>query len=411
MAHPHADTANSIDNHLRPARQTLRRSAQRSRTDTHGVGREGQRSVQLPERAKNRTDAVASEASAASGKPRRSRVAPGSEQSVPEAVQRRFVQVGNKYFFVNGTEAFADRGRTLTTRSENTQVIRALVAVAQARGWEAITVTGSERFRQQAWVAAGLAGLQAQGYEASQVEEARLSRRIARQRNAADHAADATTRDAVRQPRAGDPLRSAGPTFIAGQLIDHGRANYRHDPGARPSYFMRIETPRGKREIWGVDLERALRESQTQPKLGDRVRLRSVGKDDVTLRAGERNGEGVVLGERELVAHRNRWIIEQERFFDERAKAARVLRNLEVTAREATKTHPELAGAYLRLRAAELTSRQMRDRADQRTFVAAVRRSLADSLERGEPLPPVRLRERANDRARPSREREPAAAR
>ena len=411
MAHPHADTANSIDNRLRPARQTLRRSAQRSRTDTQGVVREGQLSRQLPERAKNRTDAVASEASAASAKPRRSRVASGSEQSVPEAVQRRFVQVGNKYFFVNGTEAFADRGRTLTTRSENTQVIRALVAVAQARGWEAITVTGSERFRQQAWVAAGLAGLQAQGYEASQVEEARLSRRIARQRNAADHAADATTRDAVRQPYGPDPLRSAGPTFIAGQLIDHGRANYRHDPSARPSYFVRIETPRGKREIWGVDLERALRESQTQPKLGDRVRLRSVGKDDVTLRAGERNGEGVVLGERELVAHRNRWIIEQERFFDERAKAARVLRNLEVTAREATKTHPELAGAYLRLRAAELTSRQMRDRADQRTFVAAVRRSLADSLERGEPLPPVRLRERANDRARPSREREPAVAR
>ena len=53
---------------------------------------------------------------------------------------------------------------------------------------------------------------------------------------------------------------------------------------------------------------------------------------------------------------------------------------------------PELAGSYLNLRAAELASRALRDPEDQR--VAQVRGALADHVERGEPLQPVRLRER-----------------
>ena len=56
--------------------------------------------------------------------------------------------------------------------------------------------------------------------------------------------------------------------------------------------------------------------------------------------------------------------------------------------------HPELAGSYLNLRAAELASRALCDPEDQRRFVAQVRGALADHVERGEPLQPVRLRER-----------------
>ena len=57
--------------------------------------------------------------------------------------------------------------------------------------------------------------------------------------------------------------------------------------------------------------------------------------------------------------------------------------------------YPELAGTYLSLRAAELAARGFRDSEDQRRFVAQVRRALADDIERGEPLQPVRLRERS----------------
>ena len=62
--------------------------------------------------------------------------------------------------------------------------------------------------------------------------------------------------------------------------------------------------------------------------------------------------------------------------------------------REAVRQHPELAGTYLNLRAAELAARGLRDPEDQRRLVAQVRRALAPDIEQGEPLQPVRLRGR-----------------
>ena len=56
---------------------------------------------------------------------------------------------------------------------------------------------------------------------------------------------------------------------------------------------------------------------------------------------------------------------------------------------------PELAGTYVNLRAAELASRALRNSQGQRRFVAQIRSALANEIQRGEPLQPVRLRERA----------------
>ena len=73
------------------------------------------------------------------------------------------------------------------------------------------------------------------------------------------------------------------------------------------------------------------------------------------------------------------------------------------------RSHPELAGTYLYLRGAqEIATKRIRDPQDRKKFVALVRSALADSVERGEPLPPVRLRERRPDR---TAEREPAPTR
>ena len=65
---------------------------------------------------------------------------------------------------------------------------------------------------------------------------------------------------------------------------------FRHDPREPMSYFVKIETPRGDRTIWGVDLERAVRGSLTQSKAGDEVGLRAVRQEAVTARA--RAGHG-----------------------------------------------------------------------------------------------------------------------
>ena len=113
--------------------------------------------------------------------------------------------------------------------------------------------------------------------------------------------------------------------------------------------------------------------------------------------------------------HRNRWIVEKRAFFAERAEAARTLRDRDIDPKQAVKRHPELVGTYLQVRAAEFAARQFPDAGDRERFVSQVRSALADGVARGEPLPPVRLRERSAERASArshvDRAREPAPAR
>src|SRR5688572_21605077 len=47
--------------------------------------------------------------------------------SVPPDIEKRFVRVGREFYFPDGARAFTDRGRRLTTPSENTEVIKSLV--------------------------------------------------------------------------------------------------------------------------------------------------------------------------------------------------------------------------------------------------------------------------------------------
>jgi len=67
---------------------------------------------------------------------------------------------------------------------------------------------------------------------------------------------------------------------------------------------------------------------------------------------------------------RNRWVIEKESFFEARTATAQIVRDETIGPQEAVRQHPELAGTYLNLRAAEFASRALRDPEDQRRFVA-----------------------------------------
>ena len=339
--------------------------------------------------------------------------AASNEAAVPEPIRQRFVQVGRKYHFPDGTRAFTDRGSRLTTASENTEVIRSLVMIAQARGWSDVTVSGTERFRKEAWFTAKLAGLTVRGYRATQFEQERLARSLARRdghpQRDFDHPAQEPT-DAERDAPAVSP--TGRDRVLWGRLIDHGRATYHHDPHEPMSYFATVETERGERTVWGVDLERAFRESLTRPQVGEEIGLRPVRKDAVTVKAPERDAEGRVVGERDLQTHRNHWVVEKREFFDARATVAQTVRDTSVAPGEAVKEHPELAGTYLYLRGAEeLARRRIRDPEDQRRFVDTVRTALADSVARGEPLAAVRLRERTAARPARAAERDPAPTR
>jgi len=331
---------------------------------------------------------------------------PTDPWTVPQSVRDRFIRDGRRFYFPDGEPAFKDLGRRLTTKSENTAVIGSLIEIAQSRGWDEITVSGTERFRQEAWRQARLAGLTVRGYKPSAIERAQLVRALARgadagrpesvQAMSSGTAPCARLQDSVAEggSRSGTAPRESPRERIVGKLLDHGRDAYRHDPNEEPSYFVRIETPTGKREIWGRDLERAMTKSLTQPQIGEEVTLQRTAREPVTVSRQRKDADGRVIGEHDVATYRNRWVIERSAFLESRAAAAHVLRDPSIEPQRAVGRHPELAGTYISLKAAEIAARAIRDPVDQKRFVALVRGALADQVERGEPLQPVRLRER-----------------
>jgi putative DNA primase/helicase len=241
------------------------------------------------------------------------------------------------------------------------------------------------------------------GYRPSEEERAQLIRALGRNLPGTPERVDSISADVVPSPALSrDAAQSSAATTaearerIAGRLLDHGRDAYRHDPNEDPSYFVRLRTQDGVREIWGKDIERAVTKSLTQPQIGDQVVLQRTGRDAVTVKRQEREPEGQFRS-KDVEVFRNRWVIEKQSFFEARAAAAQTVRDEGIAAREAVREHPELAGTYLNLKAAELASRTLRDPQDRRRFVSQVRTALAHDIERGEPLQPVRLRERAQE--------------
>ena len=79
---------------------------------------------------------------------------------------------------------------------------------------------------------------------------------------------------------------------------------------------MKLETKSGEREIWGVDLERALKESLSKPQLGDQVGLRAVRQDPVTVKARERDAKGDVIRQRNSPRTETRWIVAKQEFYN-----------------------------------------------------------------------------------------------
>jgi hypothetical protein len=323
----------------------------------------------------------------------RSRRAPDLNRQIPEHIRNRFVQVGQRYYFPDGAHAFSDRGSRLITTSENTEVVRSLIVIAEERGWRDITVSGTERFRKEAWAAAAAAGLNVRGYTSTEFDRAQLARRAARAPTGRGAETPSAPSDRAKSRAERTRRESRRRELTLGRLVDHGPAPYRHDRHEPMSYFVRVETPEGEQEVWGVDLERAVEKSLTQVKTGDEIGLRAVRREAVSVPAARRDAEGRVIGQERLDVHRNHWIVERREFFEERAAAARTLRDPSIEAKRGARAHPELVGTYLQMHAAEIAARQFRDLEDRQKFITRVRSALADAVARGEPLAPVRLRE------------------
>lgn len=420
--HPEAHSDTHVDESAPGGRSQRRRNAQ-DNNSAQGSARENTiRWAQPPEKSAA-GDAVAPAAGGTSAKRARpsravTQETPGladnrpakrptsfaSRHAIPDSVRRHFVQVGQDYYFSDGAKAFTDREVKLTTRSENTQLIRDLVLIAQVRGWQAIAVSGTKRFRKEAWEVAQQAGLAVRGYRSSafdrerlvrlQLRESKILETVERQGRTRDAAAVSAERSqGVREPRerASRENEQGEQRRHAGRLVDHGPAPYRHDPHEPMSYFVKLETTRGDHELWGVDLERAFKQSLSRPQIGDEVVVRAVRQEPVTVKSRRHDEEAKVV-EKALATHRNRWMVEKRVFLEARREAAQTLRDPSIAPAQGSRQHPELLGAYLQVHAAELAAKQFRDPQDQQRFVALVRGAVADSVARGEPMPAVRVR-------------------
>jgi putative DNA primase/helicase len=197
-----------------------------------------------------------------------------------------------------------------------------------------------------------------------------------------------------------DGARRGGGGLTVGRLVAHGAARYQFRAEEEPSYYVRVLTNRGERTLWGKDLERALGEAETKPTVGDMIGARRVAREAVTVTARERDAEGRIVRQAERQAHRNRWVVEKVKFFADRAQAARRLRDDQADVRDSIRAHPELKSSFLSVRAAEeFALQRIADPADRERFLDLVRGALAGSVQRGEPLPDVRLKGGARSQA------------
>jgi hypothetical protein len=369
-------------------------------------------------------------------------------RAVPAEVRERFLRVGRDYHLPNGSVALRDQGTHIVVLSENTEVIRSSVLFAPEREWNDITVTGSKRFKQAAWREATRLGLIVRGYTPTALEKAQFVRDLAAaragpvphepvvdppipsaprgspdpppfrgpepgaqrtfqltspapqpDRAAAAPPAAAPARSAAREPASVGPNTAPpAPRHYQGTLLAHGPAPYQFHENGAPSYYVRLQSGDRQQELWGVDFERALRESSAKPKVGDEVGVREVGRTRVPVTQKDYDAQGQLVAEREIQVDRNQWQVEAPAFFETapapngREKKASRRGSTPAASRSVAAPSPverSTRDGYLAL-AKKFAAAQIRDAQDREAFVKAFARQLA----KVETLPPLQLRDR-----------------
>jgi putative DNA primase/helicase len=363
---------------------------------------------------------------------------------VPDAIERRYLRVDNRYFFPDRTLAFIDDGARIRVQTENREVLHGVVAITEARGWRALTVKGTKSFRQGMWREAALRGIEVQGYEPTEVEILQMKRaskpsqpshekgaasapapRTAPEKRGAAMARDGSRGHGAAHDAAPDPAelpqdhrspRAAPGSTVQGLLVAAAAAPYQFDPAQHMSFYVTVRTETGKRTVWGSDLERALAESASRPRIGDQVVLTRHGARPVKVLVAQRNAQGELTGEKRIVTQRAVWSIETPDYLRAVEERAMRIRSGETVPPEIRRQHPQLAAAATGLALAEqYATRVTSDQDSQQRLIQLIRERIADALAQGDSLhlpdrrphpAPVHVRQRmARDRGAPNHER------
>lgn len=332
---------------------------------------------------------------------------------VPDRVAKSYIEVKGKYYFQNRPDslAFVDKGAKLQTKLSNSQVAGSMIDIAEARGWTEIQVKGTEDFRREAWLQATARGLTAHGYKPKEEDLARL-KKVAGERNINEVEAREVADNVKTSPSAPSgttsqnqseaPTSKTGTTEssstaqgknegakveaeekvnkLAGKLVEHGAAPYEHKKDNKDNYYVTLENADGKQSTtWGVDLQRAMAESEAQP--GDHVELENLGRKAVTVEKDIKDETGKVVKKETINTFRNSWQVKAD-----------AIRDQERPAREIVKEHPDLVNEITAVKLAEKVSQSM-NADDKERFMSRVRDKLADKVASGEKGPELKIKE------------------
>ena len=275
---------------------------------------------------------------------------------VPKSVSNLYVAHEGKFLDRKSeTVHFEDKGRSLSTASEDRDVIVHMVEVAKAKNWGELQLKGTEEFRRQAWIAAELAGVPTRGFKPKAQDRAALTAareamRIGAGKGAGERSNDADKartnemepadaagqkqpaspestktgtpgresaapegdRTPVTQPSSATPARPVQDTptpagVTAGVLVAHGPAPFNHDEKQNDSYYATVRTQEGERTVWGLDLERAIAESGVQT--GQQIELEKGGSRSVTAQQRQFDKKGKELAPKTVTSRRNEWFV------------------------------------------------------------------------------------------------------
>ena len=82
-------------------------------------------------------------------------------------------RVDHYYIKNSDKEAFEDKGKKLVAKLTSKDVSKAIVELAENKGWEGLKVKGKENFRREVWIEAQKKGLQVTGYKPTKLEQQR----------------------------------------------------------------------------------------------------------------------------------------------------------------------------------------------------------------------------------------------
>jgi hypothetical protein len=300
-------------------------------------------------------------------------IAPNERIDVPVAkldelladLKKSFIVAGSNFYLRDDKKmlAFVDDGGFIRTTHENSEIIKRMLDLAEAKGWSSVHLAGSDEFRRKAWIEAQLKGLQTTGYEPDAWDQEQLQKRTAVMKGANSVGDSRLVQEPaqrtapVEAPTVSDASPEAQPTTApnvvninkarteryakpvtallkmvgaaeqdievtldslartidpkrayVGELLEHGAAPYKFDSKQAPNYFIKLKLNDGSEQtLWGVDFPRALSEANSgMPEPGDYVLVGFEGSKSVRLPNPQKDGEW-------MDSRRNQWLAERVR--------------------------------------------------------------------------------------------------